>query len=649
MYNQLVLRSVCVMCAGKNHVALFPAMVLAAVLTLAVPLTAGADPGLPDVPPKPVRYEHGVLFNVTRFSVADIAGELEKIAADGFNQVELSSWAWTDIEPGSSERAKYERALRWCDEHDMIVWLLHNVQFGNHPKLDRAYLDTESVKDRMQNWARLLKGHSSVRGILLGNETSPLAAIKQADTWEQKHPRFMAGFRHYLLQQHGTLTNLNRHWGTAFNDLGEITFPAGENAAAWRPKGFDNPLGLVYAMKRFRDPVFVDMARYARLQFARYHETIIADYLKPILGDTLDYASKINNGNPYTNRAVDSYTVASWDEVMTKTPPHLVQMLVDTLWIPTGKPVYDSEIHLYHDKHDYKPTPSSIRYTVFRHHVQGQFMASSYNWHGWTEPEIRKLHQGALPVFRDVRQQLGVLGYFRESRRSAPIKVLVTEFNRTTARWPTDRADRFGHGGVVHAYANIAALGRQWQYILDWDLHRVQAGDTVVVASHALTRAALHDLVALPEACTIVLIGKTPPSNDWGRPHPASDMQALLRRSEVISGWSELDRVVEPLLALPEPMRQVDVIDCWAYNRKLQQYRYAVPAPRLELRWADAGDDHRLLAVLNHSAGRTVESTLPWSEGVRVLWSRGVTRLENRRFRFEPETVGLFLVREPGS
>lgn len=590
-------------------------------------------------------YEHGVLFNIKEFSLEQIPVELTGIKAKGYNQIELSSWAWSDISAGSEERQKYELVLNWCDEHDLIVWVLHNVQFGSDPKYDRAFADLKAIQPRMENWARLVKGHACVRGLLLGNEVSPGKIFDKAYEWSEKSPMLMEGFRHYLIQQHGTLSMLNKRWGTQFKSFDEIELPSVDRAGTWSPSYVEKErlLEKRQHMNIIEDPAFVDALRYSRMQMARYYDTIIEQYFYPILGDSVDYASKEGKGNPFTQREVDGYTVAGWDGIVLKTAPHVLQILMDTVQSAAGRPVFDCEMHLHHDEHQYKGTPESINYILKRDYVFGERLMSSYNWHGWTKPETKALHEVSSGVLSEMPSALPLLNELLKSREQADLKVLVTEFNIGWSRWG-DVPDRPANGEAVLAYGYVGALGRPWQYLLTYDLKTVTPGETIIVASRALTRKTLLQLADLPASCQIVIVGQSVPTDDWGMPHRKKDMDALMTRSAVVKSWGNLAEVVRPADNLPSAMTKVVPIKCWSFNKYFTQFQYTVPTPELELRYAKDETGRTIMAVINHSDSESVTSELPWNDvKFSPIWTKGLTKVKDNTYRFDPETVALFV------
>jgi hypothetical protein len=235
-----------------------------------------------------------------------------------------------------------------------------------------------------------------------------------------------------------------------------------------------------------------------------------------------------------------------------------------------------------------------------------------------------------------------LLKALRDQRAKAKIKVLTTEFNQAWSKWP-DREDRPALGQAVVAYGYVGALGHPWQYLLDLDVNRIEPGDTVIVATPAISRHVLQQLSRLPEGCRLIIVGQTPPTNDWGQPHDPADIKAFFNHGVVIDSWDQLASQVKPMQGLPEAMGQVQWVNCWGYSKFFKQFAYTTPTPVLELRYADWRGG-KVLAVINHSDSKTIISKLPWMNSVssrcQVRWNTGITQLADNRFEFAPEAVG---------
>ncbi|MDQ3522908.1 MAG: beta-galactosidase, partial [Gemmatimonadota bacterium] len=173
---------------------------------------------------------------------------------------------WTLPHRGSELRRRVDFLLNWTDRNGMGVWLMHNIQYGNPGEagdIEAAFGDPAGyVKPAVDPWVDAIRGHPSVHGVQLGNEVEPRVPDGRTS------PRYLAGFRRYLAESHGTIGNLNERWGTRYRGFGEISLPGA------------------------RDPGHADLQRYARREFGRFYGSIFDQLFKPVLGRSLGYTVK---------------------------------------------------------------------------------------------------------------------------------------------------------------------------------------------------------------------------------------------------------------------------------------------------------------------------------------------------------------------
>jgi hypothetical protein len=152
---------------------------------------------------------HGVVFWQAP-TPEEAVRELERVKADGYTLIKLASWAWTLPTPGSDIERVARATLDWCDSNDFSFYLLQNIQYGSAGEgggLDAAWEDPLSATPLLEDWVRVLRGHRSVRGVILGNEVSPLAGTRDAD------PKWWAGFTEAMRERYGDIAALNEVWG----------------------------------------------------------------------------------------------------------------------------------------------------------------------------------------------------------------------------------------------------------------------------------------------------------------------------------------------------------------------------------------------------------------------------------------------------
>jgi hypothetical protein len=113
------------------------------------------------------------------------------------------------------------KQLDWCDANGMKLWLLYPIQFGDQPDMDKWFENPASVKQYVNLFEDIFKGHQCIAGIILGNEVNIYEVLKQLDQWKN-WPHFLAGFQQYVIQKHGNLQAVNAAWGTAFESVNAI-------------------------------------------------------------------------------------------------------------------------------------------------------------------------------------------------------------------------------------------------------------------------------------------------------------------------------------------------------------------------------------------------------------------------------------------
>ncbi|MBI2301060.1 MAG: hypothetical protein HYU66_19285 [Armatimonadetes bacterium] len=187
----------------------------------------------------PVPMHHGVVFFCPE-DTAEAIRQLEAVRADGFDLIKFCSWVWTIPKAGSPLEARASAVLDWCDQHQVAFFLLHGIQYGRPGEgggLDQQALDPAQTLPLVRDWARVLKGHPCVMGVILGNEVEPLIGSPE------KTPRWWAGFLQSLRAQWGDIGRLNRAWGTAYPRFAAIDDPA--------RAGAESPDLRHYAIQRF--------------------------------------------------------------------------------------------------------------------------------------------------------------------------------------------------------------------------------------------------------------------------------------------------------------------------------------------------------------------------------------------------------------
>lgn len=521
--------------------------------------------------------------------------QLEAVQADGFNMVKLASWVWTVPTEGSDLRRTVQMVLDWCDAHGMAVWLLHNIQWGSpgeggdpETALDRV---SDKARDTLAPWMDVMRGHPCVSGVLLGNEVGPGGRELFKD-----RPRLLGAFRDWLAARHGSIGALNARWGTQYASFDEVGLP-GEEAAKAEGAAADGALPALPpgALVAGAGPGGeMDLTRFCRAQFARFYDRIAAEVVFPVLPGA--YVGSKGGASPYILGQMPHYNVCSWDDLLARWPLWKIKLLVDT----TGLPVFNSELHLYHDVFEFGPAAAISRYRYFTSALLGEWMTASFAWGQWEKPQIAAIHQGTPAILQDLARLEPALRAF--NGRSPAFEVLVTEGNEEGVE---------GHPRLEEGYACAATTGLDWRFVADRRLDGERA-PVLVVDAPWLTRETARGLTGLPNSVQVVCVGEVPDKDEYGLTLPEGELGALRARATVIGGWEELGTVVTAV-PLPSAYREVvDVPYLW-WSPEKGHFEMPVRYPKLEARAGEAGG-RRYVAIINHT-DETVREALPLALG----------------------------------
>ncbi|MHB1000123.1 MAG: beta-galactosidase [Armatimonadota bacterium] len=533
--------------------------------------------------------------------------QLELLKKDGFDLIEFASWVWTIPTPGSDLEKRATAVLDWCDRNDVAFFLMHNIQYINPDEgggLDKGVLDPSWAFRHVTDWARVLKGHKSVMGVILGNEVGPsLGTPKEA-------PALWDDFRGWLLIRHGTIDNLNTAWKTDYKSFDEVVEPA-----AWSPGT-------------------LDVSTYSRNRFAFFYGTIFDKVFRPALGEKL-YGEKMSP-DPFLQGACISNTMTNWDDILSSFPLWQIKCAADS----TDKPLFNSELHLYNDDLHFEPSIEQSRYRYFTSALMGEYLTASFAWDQWKKPEIAKIHSATPGILADVRRVEKECRTIADTYKNADLAVLVTEENYHRKIADTSQTV---NNPMPLLYAHMGSLGRPWRFVMDDDLHSVKKG-TLVVWTDKITHDCLRTMIMLPGSVKIIAIGEVPSHDEYGRDLPGWLLSDLVKRVRVVS-LRDLKNVVRPQMGLPTQYQQVQNVKYLDYALDKGHYQYPIPYCTLELKRA-VTPDGILIAVINNTDD-TISAPLPWTSGrvVKDLVSgKQISIKEASNMSFGRRDVRLFLI-----
>jgi hypothetical protein len=250
-------------------------------------------------------------------------------------------------------------------------------------------------------------------------------------------------------------------------------------------------------------------------------------------------------------------------------------------------PVFNSELHLYHDSYGFGPSVELSRYRYLTSAVLGESMTASFAWGAWSKPETRAVHEATPGILADLR----ALEKFTRPFHSQPpaFYVLVTEQNEGGID---------GTPPLELAYAHSAATGLPWRFVADIDLEDLDS-TALVIDSEWLTVRAAQELARMSAATRLVFIGDIPETDEYGAPLPGDCLAGLQRAGRIIPAWSGLRGVLD-CPELPEAYREiVDVPYLW-WSPERGHHNLPIRYPRLEAQRAETPDGVHLV-VINHT------------------------------------------------
>jgi hypothetical protein len=546
-----------------------------------------------DAQTQSIEPEYGVVFFLPE--TADQAIEqLQQFKKQGFNSIKIPSWAWTVPTPDSPLARKASATLDWCDANQMKVWLLENIQYGSASQggdLNRVLADPLLKRNVLEPWLELLKNRPCFQGMLLGNEVGPIHLDKLTD----ENPAYFAAFKDYLLKTHGNLATLNKRWKCDIQNM-----------------------DVLPALTK-QSPGYIDYLRFANQHFAALYDAWFEQLVKPALGSDYLYGSKANE-NPYLQRACQSFTVYSWDDMMANLPPHVVRLGTDTVSQITGRPMYNSEMHLYHDKMAFAPTPSLTRYRYLLSAIQGEWKTASYDNKSWTKEKTQRQHQAGIDAIAESKRLEPLLKLFN-NRMDAPVAMLVTEGNMHWSSDPDIPNEGSAYGAAL-AYPWLTSLGHPWRYVLDQDLSQVTKPKALILSTPWLTAQTIESLKQWPKDIQIIAIGSIPVNDEWFVPHSQTDRQWLHDRVTLVDVWGNLHTRLPAIDGLPDQATKVIMGRFHWWSSKRGSYKIKYPFAQLEVRHLKS-PDCELVLMITHDRDVELTVDLPWAQGAKVIEHTG--------------------------
>jgi hypothetical protein len=580
---------------------------------------------------------HGAVGHLRRHYVNNQLGEMKKMWMKGYNHVSTAlgteagyqfaedhGMAMIGTGPGSGEDLSFEEKLERARDYPPARGLyFHNEDFFN--RIIGPMYEDEYRREQ-------------------GEDVDESAIEREV--------KAKAGFVAWLQEHHGDLETLNERWGSSYSTWDEIGYP--DLPLDWveriseetgyemsKAKGGDWHETWIYRLLQgalrtelwARNPDHLDFERYFREVWARKYKAFVPgaeniwtedfenrakdvqQLLEPREGEEVPgfiYTTKALP-NVFAFQEVPEFNGCSYTHYACKVPPHYSQVPVDVQQIAQGKPVWNSEHHLYNHG---ASTPGRVRHHIYHTYLMGQFKSTSYNWRRITHDKRNERFVEATKARHHIRRNEEAVRAIYEAREDADIAVLYTEGNRNWNMMP-EHPSRPDFGGAIQAYGEVGALGKPWKYVVNEDVSAAHVTDTLIVAAEWLTPETVQLINDLPEDRTVVVIGEVPSEDEYGVAIPEAQLSAFRDRATTVAGWGSLTDEVAPAEGLSGPYTNVRQANFYWWTAGHGRKPYGMPVPELEVR-RGSKNGSEYVSVTNHSESDSVEAAIPWAAGREI-------------------------------
>ena len=520
-------------------------------------------------------FQFGVIVHfktLKETSQEQFKSELNSIKKEGFNMVNFCASVWEVPTKGSELYNKIKAAIDWCEKNKIKVWILYGLQFPKHGEFvltekGWCYRPKRTFLRPLYGWIELIKGKKCIQGLILGNEVG-LFNKKEDLEKMRKQEKFRLAYQAWL----------------------QTYYPSKKN---------------------FGDKTLLHN-RFMRDLFVNFYGFVIKELSSKLGSIKWELTSKIS-GYPYLHTYLTNiFTVLGWDHSMAKAPNWIHKLLGD-ITPYRNRIIFDTELHLYHDKHDYASTEDIIPFVYRFPLLHNQWWTASYNWGDWKKEETQKLHKVALSTIRVLTGKEEIVKKFIVPEADIKIGVVLTEEMTGEAQgWRLEKEL------VVHpeltpiddVYAELCNVAQPWKYILDNQISQFK-GDILITLSDRISykgAKALYELIT-SRSIKLYCVDKVPTEDLFGNQLPELWIREFNSKAQLIKN---VENIVKTLnLTLPEPelyRKKIKVSIPW-WTAKGREYGL-MRVPMLETRKVDNGNIKWVVVVNN--TDRSVRSLLPW-------------------------------------
>jgi len=338
-----------------------------------------------------------------------------------------------------------------------------------------------------------------------------------------------------------------------------------------------------------------------------------------------------SSGDPLMQRACVSLNMICWDDMVSDYPQWRLKALGD-IARRTGKPVFNSELHLYHEGYAYIPSVPKSRYRYLLSALNNEWVTASFAWAQWNKPDIQAIHSATPGILADLRR---LESSFRPFNSVEPkLHVLLS---------PVVAGD---DAEAQKLYARMAGIGLAWEYVCPQDLASLRDGTLYVPERTRLSPQTARVLVGLPRKVAVVLAAADCVADAYGRALDAPLLAYVAKRAAPVYGVAGI--AVPASERLSPPYSEPADVTYISWTEKRGHYGYPMAYPKLEARQVKTANG-RIIAVVNHAtSGPAVSARLPWLGKraiVTELTGKGGPVNPSRALSFAPLDVRLFAYR----
>lgn len=273
------------------------------------------------------------------------------------------------------------------------------------------------------------------------------------------------------------------------------------------------------------------------------------------------------------------YDLANWDDLLADFPLWRIKAVADTV----KKPLYNSELHLYHDFYDYGASEFIGRYDYFMSALLGEYATSSL------ENYLRYIHS-----------------------LTPKVGVLITENNFYKPGFPNSEKEH----PLALLYAYLGTIDVPWRYVIDDDIGDFRL-PFLIIWPKGLRVDVAQKIINLPSSVKVLFVKEVPIYDEYGKLLPGKVRASLRERGVVINTLEELFKAL-PFSKEDGPYGEVIDVPLLWWSPERGHFYFKVPYAKMECKRAKMRD-REILVVINVTK-EEITAPLPVRKGKVRDW-----------------------------